>query len=104
MPVITSNQKQFNPQNERIKFEYRKHLCRIKRADEKTLKVVFQHIREFEELTGFQNFPQMTSNKISLYVDKLSKSAVSLSYLAHNIRALNQFFLWLQGEPDYRNK
>lgn len=104
MPIVTSNQKQFNPQNERIKFEYRKHLTRIKRADEKTLKVIFQHIREFEELTGFQNFPKITSTEVSDYVDKLSKSGVSLSYLAHNVRALNQFFLWLQGEVDYRNK
>ena len=104
MPIVTSNQKQFNPQNERIKFEYRKHLCRIKRADEKTLKVIFQHIREFEELTDFQSFPKITSDEVSQYVDKLSKSEVSLSYLSHNIRALNQFFLWLQGEADYRNK
>lgn len=104
MPIVSTNQKQFNPHNERIKFEYKKHLARIKRADEKTLRAVFQHIREFEELTDFQSFPKITSDEVSQYVDKLSKSGVSLSYLSHNVRALNQFFLWLQGEADYRNK
>jgi site-specific recombinase XerD len=104
MPIINTNQKQFNPQNERIKFEYRKHLTRIKRSDEKTLKVILQHIREFEVVMNFQSFPKITSTEASQYVDKLSKSKVSLSYLSHNVRALNQFFLWLQGEADYRNK
>lgn len=29
MPIVSTNQKQFNPHNERIKFEYKKHLARI---------------------------------------------------------------------------
>ena len=104
MPIVKSNQKQFNPQNERIKYEYRMHLSRIKRADSKTLRAVFQHIREFEELTSFKNFSQVSPTNVCQYIDNLCHSGVSLSYLAHNVRALNQFFLWLQEEPDYRNK
>lgn len=104
MSIFKTKKNQYNPINERLKYEYRKHLLRIKRADKKTALTICQHIREFEELTGFQSFPKITSDVVNQYVQNLSTSGVSLSYLGHNIRTLNLFFLWVQGEPEYRNK
>ena len=53
MPIIKSRQDQYNPENERLKYEYRKHLLRIKRADEKTVKTL---VSEIDSLGGERKF------------------------------------------------
>ncbi len=63
---IKENKNQFNPTNERLKYEYSIHKRRIKSRDEKTIIEMLKYLREFEifiKFDGFEVFDEMMADK-----------------------------------------
>lgn len=94
----------FNAVNERAKYQYRIHLRRALKKDEKTLIAALKHIRGFELFTSFANFSCFNDSVADKYVTHICGEGKSLSYVTDNIRILREFLQWLERQKGYRSK
>jgi len=99
-----SQRKKFNSKNERLKYAYRMYLSGIKHKDKKTWLDALKHIRYYEVARGFQNFVPISDKYINDYVNKLNTSGKSLSYMRQNLKALVDFYTWLERQKGYRGR
>lgn len=95
---------QFNANNERAKYKYRKHLGRIGQCDEKTIIAALRHIRDFEIFLGFAGFEKFNDHVADKYIQSMFTSKLSLNYISGNIRAVKDFLNWLERQRGYRSK
>ncbi len=95
---------QYNPLNERVKYEYRKHICRVGQKDDKTVISVLKHIRFFEEYVEFKGFEVFNQDVADHYIRNLIETGKSLSFVSDNIRALKDFLKWLERQNGYKSK
>jgi integrase len=101
---IKEKQEQFNPKNERIKYQYRIHIKRAIKKDEKTMFAELKYLREYEFFDNFANFETYNNNKANKYVDYLFDQDYSLCYINDALRILKVFLTWLEREKGYRSK
>jgi integrase len=94
----------FNPFNERVKFNYRRHLSRVGQKDEKTVKVDLRRIRDFEIFIDFEGFETFNDEIAHRFVDYLLSMDKSLSYVSGTLRAVKDFLTWLERQRGYRSK
>jgi integrase len=94
----------FNAQNERMKYEYRRHMRRAMKRDEKTVISTLKHLRDYETFTDFACFSTYNCELADKYIDHLSNRGLSLSFINDNIRALRDFLKWLERQKGYRSK
>lgn len=95
---------QFNPKNERIKYQYRIHIKRAIKKDEKTMFAELKYLREYEIFDNFGDFATFNSNKADKYVNYLADQNYSLSYINDALRTLKVFLTWLERQKGYRSK
>ncbi len=95
---------QFNPKNERIKYQYRIHIKRAIKKDEKTIIAELKYLREYELFSFFADFETYNSAKADKYVDYLFDQEYSPSYINDAIRTLKVFLTWLERQKGYRSK
>ncbi len=102
--TLSKDNEKFLARNERAKFKYRMHLRRLKQLDEKTVIAVLKHIRDFEKSTNFASFEVYNREVADKYVRDLFGRDLSLSYIVSNLKAIRDFFLWLERQRGYRSK
>lgn len=95
---------QYNAQNERIKYKYRRHVRRALKKDEKTIIALSRHIRDFEAFIQFDGFEAFNENIADKYIKSLFAGNKSLSYITDNIRSIKEFLRWLERQRGYRTK
>lgn len=97
---------QYNPANERVKYNYRRHLSAIGKKDEKTILSALQKIRDFEIFIKFESFCIFNDQIAGDYIKWLlnQDEALSLSYINDAIRNLKDFLNWLERQRGYRSK
>lgn len=95
---------QYNVKNERMKFQYRKHISRVQQKDKKTVMSVLKNIRTFEEFIGFAGFESFNDSVADKYIADLFNKDISLPYISNNIRDLKEFLRWLERQNGYRTK
>lgn len=103
---MTQRQKQdqFNPINERVKYQYRSYLKRVLKKDEKTVLKALECLRVFEIFTNFANFATYNNAQADKYIDHLFDENLSLSFINNATRDLREFFTWLERQKGYRSK
>ena len=102
---MTSNVKnRYNAKNERIKLQYKNFMARVEEKDNKTVLAGLKNIREFELYTDFINFENINTDIISNYIKSLMSRKLSLSFISHNVKALKDFYSWLEKQKGYKNK
>jgi len=94
----------YNPANERMKYQYAKHIRRTKQRDEKTVLSALKHIRDFEIFIKFSGFEKFNDQIADKYVQYILSLNLSKSYISDNIRALKEFLKWLERQNGYRSK
>lgn len=92
-----------NQHNERVKYNYRLYLSKVKKRDKKTWMAAMQHIHQFECFTESADFTNLNEHIISSYIDQLVANN-SLSYAEHNIKFLRDFYIWLERQKGYKSK
>ncbi|MCE3255720.1 MAG: site-specific integrase [Rickettsiaceae bacterium] len=97
-------QDQFNPKNERIKYQFRIHTKRAIKKDEKTIIAELQYLREYELFSFFADFETYNSTKADKYINYLFDQDYSLSYINDALRTLKIFLVWLERQKGYRSK
>ncbi len=95
---------QFCAENERAKYQYRIHLRRALKKDEKTTIATLKHLRDYELYTNFQAFSTFNDILADKYVTHMLNTDISLSYIDDNIRALKNFLRWLERQRGYKSK
>ena len=100
----TLKKPKYNSINERIKYQYRKHILRIGRKDIKTVAEALKHIRLFETYVDFKSFDVFNENLASNYVENLFRENKSLSFITSNLKSLRDFLNWLERQRGYRSK
>ncbi len=98
------NKHRYNAENERVKYNYRKHLTRAKQRDEKTVTAALMHIREYELYTDFKGFGSYHRDMADKYIQSLLNRELSMSYICDNIRYLKEFLQWLERQHGYKSK
>ena len=101
---IKEKREQFNPKNERIKYQFRIHIKRAIKKDEKTIIAELKYLREYELFSCFADFETYNSTKADKYVDYLFDQDYSLSYINDALRTLKVFLSWLERQKGYRSK
>lgn len=96
-------QARHNHVNERVKYKYRKHLCRALKRDEKTVDACLKNIRRFEVFIEFSEFNKFNNYVADKYIQSLFNADLSLSYISDNIRYLKDFLKWLERQQGYRS-
>ncbi|MCP4394606.1 MAG: site-specific integrase [Alphaproteobacteria bacterium] len=94
----------YNAKNERAKYQYKIHMKRALKKDNKTCVAMLKHLREFEILNDFINFEALNIHIIECYVNKLLDKGLSISYVDHNLKAVKTFYTWLERQKGYRSK
>ena len=94
----------YNPDNERAKYKYRRHLRCVSQKDEKTIIACLKHIRDFEIYTNFAGFKKYNGEIADKYIRNMHESDLSLSYISDNIRSMKDFLRWLERQRGYRSK
>lgn len=97
-------QDRYNPINERVKYQYRKHLKRVGKKDEKTVMRAVEYLRLFELFTNFSDFSTYNKIQADKYIDHLFDEKLSLSFINNSLRDLREFLSWLQRQKGYRSK
>lgn len=100
----SGNHYRFNPCNERVKFNYRRHLSRVGQKDEKTVKADLINIRGFEifiDFAGFETFNDQVADRFIKHIQSMDKS---LSHVSRTLRAMREFLTWLERQRGYRSK
>jgi integrase/recombinase XerD len=101
---IKEKREQFNPKNERIKYQYRIHIKRAIKKDDKTIIAELKYLREYELFSCFADFETFNSTKANKYIDYLFDQDYSLSYINDALRTLKVFLTWLERQKGYRSK
>jgi integrase len=92
-----------NQRNEIIKYKYRIYLAKAKGRDKKTWFAAIQHIHNFEVYTEFADFIKLNERIIAEYIDQMVAKS-SLSYCDHNVKALKDFYVWLERQTGYKSQ
>ena len=95
---------QFNPQNERIKYQFRIHTKRAIKKDEKTIIAELKYLREYEIFSLFVGFEKYDSTQADKYINYLFDQNYSLSYINDTLRTLKVFLNWLERQKGFRSK
>ena len=95
---------QFNPKNERIKYQFRIHTKRAIKKDEKTIIAELCYLREYELFDNFAGFETFNSTKADKYINYLFDQGYSISYINDALRTLKVFLIWLERQKGYRSK
>jgi integrase len=100
----------YNPENERVKREYRQWLQDAQGRSEATLDIAAAAIDRFEAHNRFRDFKtfrreQALSFKQHLAAERHPKTGKPLAKatLYGTLKAVQAFFLWLSREPGYRS-
>ena len=96
--------KLYNPKNERVKYNYRIYLSNAKQRDFKTVMAILKHLHGYESFRNFADFSQINEEVIHNYVNKLVKRDMSLSFINHNLKAIKDFYSWLERQKGYKSK
>jgi integrase/recombinase XerD len=94
----------YNPVNERMKYKYRIHLRRALKRDNKTITAALKHVREYEIYTDFVGFEKFNDQIADKYINHMSGTDLSLSFINDNIRILREFLRWLERQRGYKSK
>jgi len=92
------NKHKHKASNERLKYKYRIKPKRGDKHDEKTIKAIFESIRDFELITDFADLKTFNDEIADKYINKLQEYDLSLSYLDRNLRYLKAFLHWLDNK------
>ena len=95
---------QFNPKNERIKYQFRIHTKRAIKKDEKTIIAELKYLREYEIFDNFVGFEKFNSAKADKFINYLFDQDYSLSYINDTLRTLKVFLTWLERQKGFRSK
>lgn len=95
----TTNQKLFNPANERLIKKYTEHVQQTKRADAKTILALHKSLRSFEVLTDFENLTKYNPEVAKKFLRSLRNLGLSASYMFRITSDAQKFFRWLADEP-----
>ena len=95
---------QFNPKNERIKYQFRIHTKRAIKKDDKTIIAELKYLRDYELFDNFDDFETFSNTKADQYVNHLFDQNYSLSYINDAIRTLKVFLTWLERQKGFRSK
>jgi integrase/recombinase XerD len=101
---IKENKEKFNPKNERIKYQFRIHVKRAIRKDDKTIIAELKYLREYELFDNFANFETYNNTKADKFINYLFDQDYSLSYINDTLRTLKVFLTWLERQKGYRSK
>ena len=100
-----------NAANERIKREYFHYLKEARRRGEASIDGAAKALRRFEDATRQRDFKrfhreQAVSFKTALAEQSNARSGERLSWstIQSTVRELRAFFLWLAGQPGYKNQ
>jgi integrase len=100
-----------NPDNERIKHQYRIYLREARQLDEQSLDAVDAALDRFEEHTGRRDFRKFRPDQATAFKRYLGKATnartgepLGKSTQVAILSALKAFFLWLAGQPGYKSK
>ena len=94
----------YNSANERIKYKYRIHLRRALKRDDKTITAILKNIREYEIFMDFAGFEKFNDHIADKYINSMTSTDLSLSFINDNIRALRDFLKWLERQRGYKSK
>ena len=101
----------YNPENERIKQQYRRHLKSARGRSEQTLDAVSKALHRFEVSTRFRDFrrfhiEQAIAFRNALGEPRAARNHQSLSYstIHQALRILRSFFIWLADQPGYKSR
>ena len=78
---IKEKREQFNPKNERIKYQFRIHTKRAIKKEGETIIAELKYLREYELFSCFANFETYNSTKADKYINYLFDQDYSLSYI-----------------------
>lgn len=101
---IKEKRDQFNPKNERIKYQFRVHTKRSVKKDEKTIIAELKYLREYELFDNFADFATYNNTKADKYINYLFDQDYSLSYINDALRTLKVFLSWLERQKGFRSK
>lgn len=102
--------RKLNPENERIKYRYLRHLRQATGKSEATLDAAAEALDRFQEYTGFRPFksfhPEQAIGFKAKLATQLGKSGKPLSLATqHSVLAqLRRFFRWLCEQPGFRSR
>ena len=94
-----SNQRRFNPANERLIKKYKEHVRQTKLADDKTLLALHKSLRSFEVLTDFADVTRYTPDMAKKFLGNLRTLNLSASYMFKITSDAHKFIRWLADEP-----
>lgn len=94
-----SNQRRFNPVNERLIKKYKEHVRQTKLADDKTLLALHKSLRSFEVLTDFEDVTHYTPSMAKKFLGNLRNLNLSASYMFKITSDAQKFMRWLADEP-----
>lgn len=102
---------EYNPFNERAKYNYREYLKEAKQRSEATVVQVDKAIERFDKYNSRKDFGKFNRHQAIGFKRFLRKQknwqtgrSLSLSTLHSTLRHLRTFFRWLSHEPEYRSK
>ena len=100
-----------NPQNERIKRDYLRHLKQACGKSEATLDATRKALARFEDYTGARDFKTFRREQAIGFKDRLAETKgertgepLSHSTQASTIAVLKDFFKWLSWQPGFKSK
>jgi site-specific recombinase XerD len=100
-----------NPQNERIKRDYLRHLKQACGKSEATLDATRKALARFEDYTGARDFKTFRREQAIGFKERLSETGgqrtgepLSHSTQASTLAALKEFFKWLYWQPGFKSK
>lgn len=100
-----------NPNNERIKRQYRIYLKEAGSGSESTVDAVDAAISRFERYTKYRDFKAFHHQQAVAFKTHLSEQRgqrtgemLSKSTLHSTLASLKKFFFWLAGQPGYKSK
>jgi site-specific recombinase XerD len=100
-----------NPQNERIKRDYLRHLKQACGKSEATLDATRKALARFEDYTGARDFKTFRREQAIGFKERLAETRgqrtgelLSHSTQASTLAALKEFFKWLSWQPGFKSK
>ena len=100
-----------NPQNERIKRDYLRHLKQACGKSEATLDATRKALARFEDYTNARDFKTFRREQAIGFKERLAETAgqrtgepLSYSTQASTLAALKEFFKWLSWQPGFKSK
>jgi integrase len=101
----------YNPENERIKQHYRRHLKSARGRSEQTLDAVSKALHRFEVSTRFREFRRFHIEQAIAFRNALGEPSaarnhqpLSYSTIHQTLSILRSFFIWLADQPGYKSR